>query len=126
MQLITYTPRYDHITPILCSLHWLPVKFCIQYKIAMITFKVIDNLAPAYLSDLVTMKRGSCYNVRLSKSITLFDPSAKYKVTLGEFKAAAPKTWNSLLDNIRNQSNINQFRILLKTHFFRLAYDGII
>ena len=92
----------------------------------MITFKVIDNLAPAYLSDLVTMKRGSCYNVRLSKSITLFDPSAKYKVTLGEFKAAAPKTWNNLLDNIRNQSNINQFRILLKTHFFRLAYDGII
>ena len=63
-RLITYTSIYDHITPILCSLHWLLVKFCFQYKIAMITFKVIHNLAPAYLSDLVTIKRGSRYNLR--------------------------------------------------------------
>ena len=103
---LTYTLRYDYITPILCSMHWLPVKFRIQYKIAMITFKAIRNLAPAYLSDLVTIKRGFHYNLRSSKSMTLFDLSAKYKRTLGErsFKAAAPKTWNSLPDNIRNQS----------------------
>ena len=114
-------PRYDHVTPILCSLHWLPIKFRIQCKIAMITFKVIHNLVPAYLSDLVTIKRGSHYNLKSSKSITLFNPSAKYKRTLGErsFKAAALKIWNSLPDNIRNQSNINQFR-------FRLTYNSII
>ena len=108
------------ITPILCSLHLLPVKFRRQYKIAMITFKVIHNLAPAYLGDLVTIKRTSRYNLRSNKSITLFDPSAKYKRTLGErsFKAAVAKTWNSLPDNIRNQSNINQFIGYFYKHFF--------
>uniref|UniRef100_A0A8C1WNM2 Reverse transcriptase domain-containing protein n=1 Tax=Cyprinus carpio TaxID=7962 RepID=A0A8C1WNM2_CYPCA len=30
---LTRSRKYDHITPILQSLHWLPIKFCISYKI---------------------------------------------------------------------------------------------
>ena len=32
-RLISNVPRYSHITPVLCSLHWLPVKFRIDFKI---------------------------------------------------------------------------------------------
>ena len=31
-RLITHTPRYCHITPLLLALHWLPVKFRIFHK----------------------------------------------------------------------------------------------
>ncbi len=40
--------KYDHITPILQSLHWLPIKFRISYKILLLAYKALNYLAPAY------------------------------------------------------------------------------
>ena len=56
-RLITHTPRYFHITLVLLALHWLPVKFRICQKIAVISFKAIHNPGPAYLSNLMNIKR---------------------------------------------------------------------
>ena len=42
-----------HITPILEGFHWLPVEQRVIFKILLITYKVLNNLAPAYLSELV-------------------------------------------------------------------------
>ena len=123
-RLITYTPRYCHITPVLYALHWLPVRFRICYKIAVITFKAIHNLAPEYLRDLINVRQCSRYNLRSNNGIVLHDPSAKFKRTLGDrsFAAAAPKIWNNLPDYIRKEDNFNKFKSLLKTHYFREAY----
>ena len=44
VRLITHTPRHCHITPVLLALHWLPLKFRICDKIAVISFKAIHNL----------------------------------------------------------------------------------
>ncbi len=46
--------KYDHITPILQSLHWLPIKFRISYKIVLLTYKALNGLAPAYLTSLLS------------------------------------------------------------------------
>ncbi len=43
--------KFDHDTPILKSLHWLPVHLRIEFKILLYVFKSIKNLAPSYLSD---------------------------------------------------------------------------
>ena len=40
-RLITFTPKFDHISPVLFKLHWLPVEYRIQYKIGLLTFKAI-------------------------------------------------------------------------------------
>ena len=40
---------YDHVTPWLIQLHWLPIKFRIDYKIAITVLKCIYGLAPEYL-----------------------------------------------------------------------------
>ena len=50
---ISNVPRYSHIRPIPCSLHWLPVEFGIDFKILRITFKAIYDYAPVYLIDLI-------------------------------------------------------------------------
>ena len=49
-RLICNTNNFDHITPTLVKLHWLPVKYCINFKILLITFKAIHGLAPKYLT----------------------------------------------------------------------------
>ena len=41
--------KYDHATPLLNSLHWLPVKERIDYKIATICYKTITNSALGYM-----------------------------------------------------------------------------
>lgn len=45
--------KYDHITLILKSLHWLPVRQRIDFKILLFVFKSLHNLVPVYLSELV-------------------------------------------------------------------------
>ncbi len=45
--------KFDHVTPILRALHWLPVHFRIEFKILLFVFKCLNNLAPNYLSDLL-------------------------------------------------------------------------
>ncbi len=51
---LTRSRKYDHITPILQSLHWLPIKFRISYKILLLVYKALNGLAPAYLTNLLS------------------------------------------------------------------------
>ena len=41
------------VTPLLKSLHWLPVQFRIKYKICTLTYKVIHSCQPVYLHNLL-------------------------------------------------------------------------
>lgn len=45
--------KFDHATPLLRSLHWLPINFRIDFKILLLVFKSLNDLAPSYLSDLL-------------------------------------------------------------------------
>lgn len=51
-KLITLSKKYDHVTPLLIELHWLPVEYRIIFKILLITLK-ITSIAPNYLKDLL-------------------------------------------------------------------------
>ena len=44
---------YDHITPMLCSLHWLPIYYRIQFKILLLVCKAIQGFAPDYVIELI-------------------------------------------------------------------------
>ena len=61
-RIISNVPRYSHIvTPLLCSLHWLPVKFRIDFKILLLIFKAIYGHAPGYLTELIAIKEQPRY-----------------------------------------------------------------
>ena len=46
-----HTKPWQHITPTLIHLHWLPVKSRISYKVLLLTYKSLHALALQYLSD---------------------------------------------------------------------------
>ena len=119
-RLISNVPRYSHITPVLCSLHWLPVKFRIDFKILLFTFKAIYSYAPSYLMDLIAIKEQPRYNLRSASGLILKYPSLKLKKTLGDraFSSAALNLWNNLpltsvLRTILNVLNLYLRRIFL-------------
>lgn len=54
-RLIARRKKYDHITPVLIELHWLPVKFRCEYKLLVYIFKSLHGIALVYLQDLLTV-----------------------------------------------------------------------
>ena len=55
-RVVSHTRKYEHITPVLIGLHWLPVSYRITFKILLLTYKALNNLAPSYLSDLLSQR----------------------------------------------------------------------
>ena len=52
-RVVAQKPRFCHITPVLSDLHWLPVRHRIIFKIATVTFRVLQSQQPSYLSSLI-------------------------------------------------------------------------
>ena len=51
--------KFDHVTPALRQLHWLPVRYRIDFKVLVIVFKSLHNLAPLYISEMMTPTNSS-------------------------------------------------------------------
>ena len=65
-------PRYSHITPVLCSLHWLPVKFRIDLKYFFLLLKPSTiGHAPGYSINLTAITEQPRYNLRSASGLTL-------------------------------------------------------
>ena len=52
-RVITQKRESEHISPTLTALHWLPVRYRIQYKILLLAFKSQHDRTPVYLADLL-------------------------------------------------------------------------
>lgn len=45
--------KRDHMTPVLVSLCWLPIKSRIVFRILLLTYEVLRGPAPSYLEELI-------------------------------------------------------------------------
>ena len=124
-RLVTNTRKYDHIMPVLKRLHWLPVKQRITYKLLLLTYKAVHQLAPPYINVLVKLKQSS-RQLRSSNLCLLQTPKARLK-TYGDvaFSVAAPAEWNRLPEHIRSSPSIGLFKYNLKTFLFDIAFKYI-
>ena len=118
-RLLTSTGRYEHVTPVLRSLHWRPVSARIDFKILLLVFKVLNGLGPLYLCELLEPYIPN-RNLRSSRKKLLIVPKCNLK-TYGyrAFSHRAPTLWNALPDDIRQVDHIQTFKSKLKTHLFR-------
>ena len=117
-RLVCSTPRFNHVTPVLFSLHWLPVAYRIEFKILVLTFKAIYQLAPSYICNLVRLKENCKYQLHSSEELLLQLPMGKTKKTLGDrsFQIAANALWNSLPASVRDIDNFLVFKRTIKTN----------
>ena len=53
-RLIRGLKHFDHISPVLIDLHWLPYPQRVKYKVCMLMFKCLKGLALAYLVAFCT------------------------------------------------------------------------
>ena len=123
-RLITLTRKHSHITPVLIDLHWLPVVQRIKFKILLLTYKCLHDLAPSYIVDLISRYSPS-RKLRSSSEILLQRQNYKlksYGLRSFSVSAPAPELWNSLPSSIRSSPNIATFKTNLKTYLFKSAF----
>ena len=123
-RLVYRESKFCHITPLLMKLDWLPITYRIRFKMALLTYHAISGLAPSYITDLISIKTGANYSLRSGNELLLNFPLRKAYSTLDDrsFSMAAPHVWNSLPSFIRKATTVNNFKSLLKTYYFKLAY----
>lgn len=100
------------------ELHWLKVEERIEFKIILLTFKCLNNLAPSYLTELLQYN-----NISGSRAPTLKQLSCNSTVGDRAFISHAPKLWNRLPQDLKQCSDIDTFKRNLKTFLFRKSYD---
>ena len=122
-----YIYIYIYIYPLsrsvslLKSLHWLPVRYRIIFKICTITYQALSYKQPAYLHSMLTPARQP-RQLRSSGSDLLSVPRVKTNAGTRAFSVAAPTLLNLLPDSVKSAGNIASFRCHLKTYIFNIAY----
>jgi len=94
---VTGARRCDRITPILEDLHWLAVSQRVISKTALMVWKCVHGVVPAYLSDLripATATSGR-ENLRSASSRTLLVPRVGTSLGQRSFAVDRPTTWNT-------------------------------
>ena len=105
------------------SLHWLPLKARIQYKVLLLVFKALHGLAPEYISQLLTTYK-PLRSLRSANEHLLVEPRANL-ATVGDraFSVYAPRLWNKLPSGIRHADGLPQFKSTFKAHLFQSIYQ---
>ena len=122
-RVISLTRKYDHITPIMQDLHWLPVRYRIIYKILVLAHKSLYGKGPVYLRNLLAWYtparslRSSCEYLLVVPRWSLKSFGAR------RFEYAAPHLWNEYLPiELRRDTNLDHFKSSLKTCLFERHY----
>ena len=124
-RLVTGTHRRDHITPVLFKLHWLPVRYRIEFKLLVLVYQAVHHLGPAYLTSLVT-PYAPTRSLRSAAHRSLTIPRYNLeRYGRRAFSVAGPSLWNNLPVTIREAGTLTTFKSTLKTHLFRIAFKAL-
>ena len=117
-RLVLRKRKFDHATPLLHHLHWLPVEKRIIYKVCCIVYKTLNTDCPLYLKDLLEVYT-PLRNLRSANDKTLLiKPSLPRKIGEQSFSFSAPQFWNSLPRHIRCSNSLETFKTRLKYNLF--------
>ena len=91
-------------------LHWLPIRFRLDYKIALLMYKCYKGKAPKYMCELLKIEQRTEISRRLrshqDNSVLYRIPFTKAKTFADRsFGVAGPRIWNGLPVDVRQSGN---------------------
>ena len=122
-RVVSSSKKYDHITPVLKYLQWLPIRKRLEFKILLLTsILCMQGCAPLYLRELL-VKQANTRTLR-SNTKNLLQITHTNLKRFGDrsFCAYAPRLWNELPDNIKAADSVQNFKKQLKTLLFRREF----
>ena len=117
-RIVLEASRRSHASPLLSTLHWQRI----DYKVALLTFKVRSTSTPSYLRLLI-QDREHGRNLR-STTMALCQPFTTITFAKRAFRCSAPAVWNSLPQTVLSSNSVAVFKSKLKTFLFSLAFSS--
>ena len=96
----SYGKKFDHITPILRNIGWLPVKEHLLYRDLVMIYKCMNGPTPRYLCDLFH-KRSELNNRFTRNNEALHIPLCSTTTGQRSFRYRAVGLWNSLENDLK-------------------------
>ena len=117
----------EPISPYLKKLHFLPVRFRIKFKIALLVFKCINNTGPEYLKELLCIREVKRRSSRLDDDFYLLKmpPKCNFSRSEAAFSHQGPIIWNELPFSVRSLTSLHEFKSSLKTYYFNKAFNEV-
>ena len=107
------------VTPYMKQCHILPVEQRIKFKSCTLMYKIINGLAPEYLSTMVFPEAGNRDNLRSGTDLLCMKlPNCSKCIQYSMIQ-----NWNELSYELRSQENLSKFKKKLKTHYFTCAFQ---
>ncbi len=122
-KLITRSRKFDHVTPILRELHWLPVHQRILFKVLVLVYKALHGLSPDCISALIVPYKPARELRSSSKPSLVIPKHATKAYGARAFSIFGPIAYNSLPQDITTAPSLNCFKSCLKTYLFRATYN---
>ena len=113
-RIVTGTRKYEHITPVLKDLKWLPVKLQLYYRDAILAYKCMNGHAPPYLSSQF-IKRCDVSKRPTRSSQLLNIPLFKTASGQRSFYYRTVSLWNSLETSLKLSDSVHIFKKKMKT-----------
>jgi len=127
-RLIFSSSRFDHISLLLCWLHWLMTFERITYKAAVLAYKYQHGLAPTYLCDELHRPAVTQARRRLHCTFCLINVSGRSTYSSVSVHCRRQWTnaclWNSLPSHVTAATSLPVFCWRLKSHLFSLSYPA--
>ena len=118
-RLLKLCRKRDHITPILKELHWLPVGSRIEYRVLLVTHKVLHREdSPRYLRGLLSLHTPGRRLRSSGDPWILSIPRSAGTYGDRSLAVQAARLWNSLPSTLRELAGTQVFKKKLKTHLF--------
>ena len=117
-RIVSGSRKYDHVTPELQRLRWLPVSSQLYYRNAILAFKCMYCRAPEYLSTFFTKRCDvNRYTARSSQllNVPLFKTASGQRT----FYYRTVSIWNSLESFLKLSSNESIFKKCLRSKLLR-------
>lgn len=122
-RVLTKTRKRDHISPVLASLHWLPVRSRIEFKILLLTYKALNDQAPSYLKELIVPYFPNRALRSQNAGLLVVPRVSKSRLGARAFSYQAPLLWNQLPVSVREADTLSTFKSRLKAVLFDRAYS---
>lgn len=108
-RVLTNSRPYSRVTPLYRKLNWLTFKERVAFHKAVLVFKSLNGLAPAYLTTLFRQTQQR-YNTRHMDSGALLCPRPRLECFRRSFQYSGAAIWNSLPLSVRQSRTLSHFK----------------
>ena len=120
-KLILNRSKYDSSSQALYDLHWLPIKYRIEFKILCFMYNCHMGTSPEYLIELLSKPEETRPGLRSGTDDCLYNVPFNKRKTFSDrsFGTVGPRLWNGLPLHVRKSESLEIFKSRLKTFYFR-------